>query len=637
MTITRKALHSFREQLIIAVLVVFVLLFGFSAYIYSQISAIAGTNKEVFSAIRDVSYDFSEIYTLLLKRGEILYALHDGLIAVSEAETQFEIISKSLDEKFATISSIQDSLFNSRWSGEREKKFIDLMDSGLIFIKNGKNDLDQKTINFLAALAQGDAASQAKLLFESRDIAMSVYSRIDFLNKEFSQSADTYSLSAEGATDNLLRVSFIFFVIILLTVFAVSSNIILRTSYSLKSILEGIGQFHAGRFRHKIVLKSKNEFGMIAESLNEAVVNLDKSLDEAKKLSRLVESSMEGIAVTDTEGVIQYVNPAWEKLTGWKSEELAGKVTPRVLKSGQQNQEFYEKLWKTIKSGKIFRAEMTNKRKDRSFYDADEVIIPLFDPYGKINSFASFQRDITDQKKADRERKELDGSREAFIRNTAHGLRTPLSAIGYTFEILMDKVSELPPWTHQFLIGAREHYSWMRDILENFIFIQELTVDYFRRKDAKVSPRAELSAITDHIRWFAGSKNISFEWFNKDIPESLPIDRTAFIFVVKQLLDNALIFTRPHGKITFATYQDDGRLVLEVSDTGVGIPKDDQPHIFSSFFRGRNAYEMKNVGMGIGLYLVKMISEGYGGDVAFHSTEGKGSTFVVRFPLVKKE
>jgi len=74
-----------------------------------------------------------------------------------------------------------------------------------------------------------------------------------------------------------------------------------------------------------------------------------------------------------------------------------------------------------------------------------------------------------------------------------------------------------------------------------------------------------------------------------------------------------------------------------VSDTGVGIPKDDQPHIFSSFFRGRNAYEMKNVGMGIGLYLVKMIAEGYGGDAAFHSTEGKGSTFTVRFPLVKKE
>ena len=307
------------------------------------------------------------------------------------------------------------------------------------------------------------------------------------------------------------------------------------------------------------------------------------------------------------------------------------------LKSGKQNQEFYEKLWKTIKSGKIFRAEFINKRKDRSLYDADEVIMPLIGPDGKINSFAAFQRDITDQKRADRERQELNGSREAFIRNTAHGLRTPLSAIGYTFEILMDKVSELPPWTHQFLVGAREHYAWMRDILENFIFIQELTVDYFRRKDAKVSPRAELSAITDHTRWFAGSKNITFEWFNKDIPETLPIDRAAFIFTVKQLLDNALIFTRPHGKITFATYQEDNMLVLESSDTGVGIPKDDQPHIFTSFFRGRNAYEMKNVGMGIGLYLVKMIAEGYGGDVSFHSTEGKGSTFIVRFPLMKRE
>jgi len=635
--IMKKTLHSFREQLIVAVFIIFALLFGFSAYIYSQVSNISGTNKEVVSVVRDIPYEFSQVYVLLLKQEENLSALHDELIAASEAEGQFGELSKSLDDEFAKISSLQGSLLDSRWSSEREKKLFEQADSGLVLIKKGKNDFEQKFINFLAAYEQGDAASKMKLLSEARAIALSAYSRIDFLNKEFSQAADTYSLTAEGAADNLLRVSFIFLIIIFLIVFAVSGSIILRTSYSLKSILEGIGQFHAGRFRHKIVLKSKNEFGMIAESLNEAVVNLDKSLDEAKKLARLVESSMEGIAVTDTEGIIQYVNPAWEKLTGWKSEELAGKATPRVLKSGKQNQEFYEKLWKTIKSGKIFRAEMINKRKDHSLYDADEVIMPLIGPDGKINSFAAFQRDITDQKRADRERQELDGSREAFIRNTAHGLRTPLSAIGYTFEILMDKVSELPPWTHQFLVGAREHYAWMRDILENFIFIQELTVDYFRRKDAKVSPQAELTAITDHTRWFAGSKNITFEWFNKDIPESLPIDRAAFIFTVKQLLDNALIFTRPHGKITFATYQDDGRLVLEVSDTGVGIPKDDQLHIFTSFFRGRNAYEMKNVGMGIGLYLVKMISEGYGGDVSFHSTEGKGSTFVVRFPLTKRE
>ena len=632
-----KTLHSFREQLIIAVLVVFTLLFGFSAYIYSQISSISGINKEVVSVVNDFPNNLSLVNVLFLKQEELMSALHDGLIAADEAEIQFKDNRTVLDEQLMDLSSLKESLLNSRWSAEREKTLFDQAESGLVFIKNEKNGFEQKFAIFLAAYKQNDQAAQMKLLSEGREITLSVYARINFLSNEFNQADNIYSLLSEEITAKLLRTSFIFLIIILLIVFAVSGSIILRTSYSLKSILEGIGQFHAGRFRHKIVLKSKNEFGMIAESLNEAVVNLDKSLDEAKKLSRLVESSMEGIAVTDTEGVIQYVNPAWEKLTGWKSEELAGKATPRVLKSGKQNQEFYEKLWKTIKSGKIFRAEMTNKRKDRSLYDADEVIMPLIGPDGKINSFAAFQRDITDQKRADRERQELNGSREAFIRNTAHGLRTPLSAIGYTFEILMDKVAELPPWTHQFLVGAREHYAWMRDILENFIFIQELTVDYFRRKDAKVSPQAELTAVTDHTRWFAGSKNVSFEWFNKDIPESLPIDRAAFIFVVKQLLDNALIFTRPHGKITFATYQDDGRLVLEVSDTGVGIPKDDQPHIFTSFFRGRNAYEMKNVGMGIGLYLVKMISEGYGGDVAFHSTEGKGSTFVVRFPLVKKE
>src|SRR3989338_2449279 len=79
------------------------------------------------------------------------------------------------------LSSLKESLLNSRWSGDREKKLLDQTNVGLIFIKNGKNDLEQKIINFLAAFKQGDAASQTKLLSESRDIAMSVYSRFDCL------------------------------------------------------------------------------------------------------------------------------------------------------------------------------------------------------------------------------------------------------------------------------------------------------------------------------------------------------------------------------------------------------------------------------------------------------------------------
>ena len=109
MQIASKTLHSFREQLIVAVLVVFALLFGFSAYIYSQISSISGINKEIVSVARDIPYEFSQVHVLLLKQEEILSALHDGLITAPEANDQSGELSKSLDDEFAKISSFQGS------------------------------------------------------------------------------------------------------------------------------------------------------------------------------------------------------------------------------------------------------------------------------------------------------------------------------------------------------------------------------------------------------------------------------------------------------------------------------------------------------------------------------------------------
>ena len=148
MNMMNKTLHSFREQLIIAMLVIFALLFGFSVYIYSQISSISGISKEIVSVVRDIPYEFSQVYVLLLKQEENLSALHDGLIDASEAEGQFGELSKSLDDEFAKISSLQGSLLDSRWSSEREKKLFEQADSGLVLIKKGKNDFEQKFINF---------------------------------------------------------------------------------------------------------------------------------------------------------------------------------------------------------------------------------------------------------------------------------------------------------------------------------------------------------------------------------------------------------------------------------------------------------------------------------------------------------
>ena len=116
-------------------------------------------------------------------------------------------------------------------------------------------------------------------------------------------------------------------------------------------------------------------------------------------------------------GILKYVNPAWEKLTGWKREEIINQSSPRVVKSGNHDKEFYAKeLWNFILSGKTFRTEIINKRKDGTFYDADEIIFPLKSASGGIIGFAAFQRDITERKQFEEKLKKSEDEMEMHIK-----------------------------------------------------------------------------------------------------------------------------------------------------------------------------------------------------------------------------
>ena len=139
------------------------------------------------------------------------------------------------------------------------------------------------------------------------------------------------------------------------------------------------------------------------ERLLVAQRNAHKALMESEKFSKIAENNPEGVSIVDISGgapVYTYVNTAWEKMTRWKKDEVVGKKQPNILKSGKQDAAFYRKLWKTILAGNIFTAEMINKRKDGTLYDADIVIIPIKDAGGGIVSFAEISRDITERKKS---------------------------------------------------------------------------------------------------------------------------------------------------------------------------------------------------------------------------------------------
>jgi len=117
---------------------------------------------------------------------------------------------------------------------------------------------------------------------------------------------------------------------------------------------------------------------------------------ELRKLSSATEQAGESIVITDRDGNIEYVNPAFEKITGYSAEEAIGQ-TPRILKSGNQDAAFYEKMWKTITSGVIWHGKVVDRRKDGSFFPAMLTISPITDEHGKITHFVGLHADLTEQ------------------------------------------------------------------------------------------------------------------------------------------------------------------------------------------------------------------------------------------------
>ncbi len=117
-----------------------------------------------------------------------------------------------------------------------------------------------------------------------------------------------------------------------------------------------------------------------------------------RKLHSAVEQSADIVVITNSSGIIEYVNPAFERVTGYSRAETIGQ-TPRLLKSGEQSPEFYRDLWATILSGGVFRNVLVNRRKSGESYIAEKTITPVINSEGRVTHFISNDRDISERRR----------------------------------------------------------------------------------------------------------------------------------------------------------------------------------------------------------------------------------------------
>jgi PAS domain S-box-containing protein len=358
--------------------------------------------------------------------------------------------------------------------------------------------------------------------------------------------------------------------------------------------------------------------------------------EQLRLLSAAMEAAANGVVITDREGQILWVNPAFSKLTGYGRDEAIGQ-NPRVLKSGLQPPEFYRQLWETILRGEPWHGQLVNRRKDDMLYTEEMTITPVRAQSKAITHFVAIKEDITSRKRAEEELRQAKVAAEAanvaksqFLANMSHELRTPMNAVlGMTDLALSEPLS---PAVRDCLLTARESANSLLELLNQIL-------DFSRIDAGKMA--CESVAFDLHVTLRETLKSLAVSAHEKglelichipsNIPAQLVGDPLRLRQVLVNLIGNAVKFTE-HGEVLVrAALRRQGtqhvRLEFAVADTGIGISPQDQERIFAPFRQADASTTRRYGGSGLGLAIAHSLIRHMGGRLWVRSKPGGGSTF----------
>jgi PAS domain S-box-containing protein len=398
---------------------------------------------------------------------------------------------------------------------------------------------------------------------------------------------------------------------------------------------------HADGTHHAVVSHGRPMFDP-ADGHFAGFVGMCFDLDDVRRaeererlLATAIDASAEAIVVTDREGVIEYVNPAYEKTSGYSLEELAGRKSS-ILKSGQQNDDFYGELWSTITSGRAWRGHLVNRRKDGTLYEEEASISPVFARDGSISNFVGVKKDMTRER--DLETRLLQAQKlDAIGRvagGVAHDFNNLLGVITGYADLLESTLDSAHP--------ARRRLQQIRRATQSAAELTHQLLAFGRRQVLQPVPldlNVLVIELTAMIRRLV-PETIAIETSLASPAPLVVVDRSQIEQVIINLALNARDAMPRGGVIRIATARcgsGDGPMpvpagdlaCLEVTDTGVGIGADEMEHMFEPFYTTKR--EAK--GTGLGLATVYGIVRQSGGEIAVESVPGSGSTFRIFLPL----
>jgi PAS domain S-box-containing protein len=392
----------------------------------------------------------------------------------------------------------------------------------------------------------------------------------------------------------------------------------------------------------KLVLSPNSEIEIVTSFSD---ISIQKELeDKSNLLIKALESSINSIVITNKDAYVQWANPAFEELTGFKINEIIGKNPKEFISSKKQTEEFYSQMWGTILDKKPWKGELINKKKDGTLYDEELIITPVLDEKDEIIHFIAIKQDISNRKLLALEKEEKDkiffqqsklAAMGEMLGNIAHQWRQPLSAIttastGIKLQKEMNCLSD-------------EDFNYAMNTINNSAQYLSSTIDDFRSFFDPNNDKKKNFLLSKMIDKILNIVNLQF--VTNDIEIIKNIENVTILSLENELMQvllnilnnarDALLNLEDKKKLIFINaYTKDNFVVIEIKDNAKGIKEEIMDRIFEPYFTTKH----QSQGTGIGLYMSQNIVKNYLNGTLKVSNENyvyKGSSYTgAKFTII---
>lgn len=412
-----------------------------------------------------------------------------------------------------------------------------------------------------------------------------------------------------NALTNKIKVEIIEFTIILIAAFFIISLLISRSlTSSIRKLNEAASKISRGDFKTRIFLNTGDEIEELANAFNLMAENLEENFKKLKtdlsEIQIILSSISEGLVLLDREGRIILSNPAFKKMVG--NEEIDGKFYWEVVRSP----EFLDFVRKSREGKESLKGEISFMGKD---------YLCSASPVPETNSTIILLHDISEMKRLERIKRD-------FVINASHEFKTPLTSIKGFIEALEqeEKINK------EYLKILKRNTERLINITNDIITIASLEAGEEPFSPERINLKEIATTMLKLFEKQAKDKGIKFVIEAEDV--YIKGDPFLIEQVFVNLIDNALKYTE-RGKVKVKVYSKERQAIIEVEDTGIGIPEDQLERIFERFYVVDKSRSRAKGGTGLGLSIVKHIILKHNGKIEVESEPGKGTTFRIFLPL----